>query len=620
MADSRAKPPRGNWAISQNTNATQGLYALALIDLSKITGKNVQGVQDQLNGGSTGKQKPKSLSDIAFLEFAFNVNPKSLGMEEPGATTITPLQDGGQFLERQGQIYKNIVINGTTGLRPNRSVSGAIIPFTGVANPFAQGNTDPDTGLPRGERTGFDDFIDLRNLFRFYWDLMRDPSRAPNTLMIWQNGKEGEYYVVEPINIKSDRDASSPLTVTYTIQLRTIERLEVTRFAQQKDSYTLRNSVNNAFQRISDIRRQLIASFTLAQSLIDRTATIGQAVVNDVLNPVNQVISALTGVITSGTRFFDIPKNSLSIIAGNAVDLATSIDNLSNNVYSTDGITTQLAIISNAYKNIARQSRALAAEPSLFTTQISSTISQKRKAYSNPLIGLPRTGGSPTYLGNIRAANAAAVAVINGNEDIKAISARLLGDAAQWKILVLLNRLRQPYISPAGDGINVLRPGDQILYPKSDNSTDNPITITDQKFSNMNTLDQRLGRDIMLVANQATAGIVLYDAAVAHTGDLADIAGQDNLSQAIVIKFNTEQLELPTHPFFGCLFPIGTKIRIQTLIGFNVGVRATLLSDRRISDVGSLSTTVTGNVLSVKAGAVIKGADQDLSFAFSVRR
>jgi hypothetical protein len=60
-----------------------------------------------------------------------------------------PTQDGGQFVEHQGQIYKNIQITGTTGMRPNRKV-WFFIPILGITNPFTRQHR-PCDGLAASE-------------------------------------------------------------------------------------------------------------------------------------------------------------------------------------------------------------------------------------------------------------------------------------------------------------------------------------------------------------------------------------------------------------------------------------------------------------------------------------
>lgn len=611
MNDTRSIPPRSNWNISQRTSKSTALYALALVDIDASN-------QSQLNNFSA-RLGNSPLSDLAFAQFAFNVNPKSMTLEEPAAATVTPTQNGGQFIEHQGQIYKNIRINGTTGLRPNRNTEGAIIPIANVVNPLFGLETDPQTGLPVGERTGFDDLIDLRNLFRLYWDMKQDPEYASTTIMVWQNGKEGEFYVVEPMNFNSSRDSSSPLTFTYDITLRTIERLDVRKLKSFSDSYLERNGVDTFFQRMADVRTQIIAAFNIATSYTDRAVSIGQAAINNVLSPVNDVIQALTGIVNSGKRVFNIPRNSLALVANNALDLATAFDNLSL-AYTEDGVADQLADVSHAYKTINRSLHTISAETQLFSTPLSTTMATKQKAYADPLIGAPKTGGSPLYIGNQRSTNSAAITTVNGGENIFGLAQRLLGDRAKWKILVVLNQLKPPYISPAGDGVNVLRPGDQVLYPRQLLNSRTAIQPTEQKYTGVSPLSERLGRDIQLRAIEAASGVVLYDIVVGPNGDIATIEGLDNMEQALRVKFDTEQGELPTHPGFGIKYPTGSKAQINQLIGFQVNARATLLSDSRIASVDQLTVAATGNILNVNSTVTLKGADDSLSLDFSVKR
>lgn len=611
MSNNESQPPRTNWQISQRTNSSASLYALAIVDISATDASQYKSLSSKLSSAS--------LDGIGLQSFGFNVNPKSMNLEEPAAATITPTQNGGQFIEHQGQIYKNIRINGTTGMRPNRDTSGGIIPIIGVLNPLFGTNVDPATNLPVGERTGFDDLIDLRNLFRCYWDMKEDPEYAATTIMVWQNGKEGEYYVVEPTTFTTSRDASSPLTFTYDIVLRTIERLDVRNLKSFSDTYLNRNGVDTFFQRMADIRAKLIQGYQIAQAFVDRAVSIGQAAITNVLSPVNDVIQALTGVISSGTRVFNIPRNSLATVANSSLELAVAFDELAD-AYHNDGATDQLETVAHAYKIITRALHALSGETQVYSSPMSTTVSNKQAAYSDPVLGAPTTGGSPTFLGNQRSTNSAAVSNVLGNENIYGVAQRLLGDSAKWKILVLVNQLKAPYISAAGDGINVLRPGDQILYPIQQLRPQSAIQPTEQKYTGVSPLAGRLGCDLLLVVTSGDGASSTYDLAVSPSGDLQTVSGLPNMEQAIVTKFDTEQGELPTHPQFGIKFPIGDKGRVQSVIGFQVNARSTLLSDSRIDTVDQLQSKATGNVLQLRATTTLKGADESLSLDFSVTR
>lgn len=609
MENTLSNPPRSNWAIYQRSSS-EGLYILSLIDLNVIGGIN------------TGDQLSTNAIDVALIrEFIFRVNPKSMSIEEPAAVTIVPTQDGGQFIEHQGQIYKNISLNGTTGMRPNRTKPGGIIPVLNVVNPFFKPNLDKETGLPTGERTGFDDLIQLRNLFRTYWDKKVNPVTAPSTVMVWQNGKEGEYYIVEPINFKTSRDASSPLTFSYDIQLRTIERLNINNLAKRKDSYAKKNGLEKFLSRVNDARQKLTQAFQLANAVINRTVNIAQSTITAVLGPVNDVLIGLTGIVVSGSRVFSIPRAALSDIATNAIELAVKIDGLTNNVYSSTGIITDLANVANAYKNMSRQLRAIAVEDAIFQNTVATVTVNKANAYRDSRTAkLPLTGGSPTDLNNVAIPSSASVSGVNTGEDIKRIAVRLLGDAARWKELVILNKLVQPYISSSGNGTTILRPGDRILVPSNAPVTAPTISQSNLKFRGISNLDQRLGEDLLLQVSQSAGGADVFDVVVGSNGDLTSVRGAANIIQALNLKFNMEQGELPTHPAFGLRAPIGTKAKIQTLVEFQLNARSTLLSDSRISAVNKLDVQFQGNTVFVTAAAALAGSNSSFAIDFTVRR
>lgn len=607
--DSRSLPPRSNWSATQRVGS---MYALSLVDISTIDGPRVRSVSDRL-------QSNKSGLEAATTTFVFTMSPKSMNMDEPAAVTIVPTQ-GGQFVEHQGQIYKNISLSGTTGLRPNAQSSGIVIPIAGIRLPGSDLGSNDNGGLPSGERSGFDDFITLRNLFRLYWDLKDDPELAPTTVMVWQNGKEGEYYIVEPMTFRTNRDAGAPLTFSYDIQLRTIDKFDASKLGNRTDPMKAQRDTALYLKRIGDIKRMLASSFTTAQALVDRTINIGKATINDILSPVSMVLDGLSGVVSSGRQVFDIPQTALSTIASSATDLAVQLDKVPNNSYVQSGTTSQIAIAAHAYREISRQLLRLQGETQLFSTQISATVSTKRQAYSNGIIGLPLTGGSPTDLGNVKVASGAASTVVNVGDTIRSIAQRVMGDAAQWKILVLLNSLQAPYISASGDGVSVLRPGDQILYPRSPGAPDALVATTQQnELGTQNALD-RLGRDFKLTVREATAGIVVYDLEKDQRGDIARVERLENLQQAVTIKLATEQGELPTHEWFGLRAPIGSKAAMQSLINFQINVRATLQSDNRIETVLQANVGVEGNVMRVRAAARVKDFDQPLTINHAVQR
>ena len=612
MADTTADPPRSNWLISTRGQA-QNLYALAIVD------KDFADLTAPMSVSTLSGAVAKS-QEIGGLEVVFKMNPKTLDLEEPASVSITPTQDGGQFIEHQGCIYKNVSITGTTGLRPNRKGT-QLIPVFGIPNPLAAADVNPETQLPNGEKTGFDDLIELRNLFRKYFDLKADPATSHKAVMVWQNGKEGEFYVVEPQVFRARRQSGSPLTTDYEIQLRTIGRVDY-HFFLKKDPRQERSAIHRLNERLTEATRVMTSAFSTLTALVDRTVGVGQATVNNIMSPARAVMDGLTATVTSGSRALAVPRNSIALLAGSALEFMESLNVQQGelNAYKQFGMATQLSAVLHAYKQIFRVSSRLVAEDALFSRSLTAVVSARSRAYLNPTTGLrpPRSGGSRTNVALAASGSATRMARVMGGDNIYTVAQRLLGDQARWKELVIINDLKPPYISPAGNGKTILRPGDDILFPSESATQTSGITPTINEKPDI--FVQRLGRDLRLRADASAGAIDVFDLVLDRHGDLARISGMPNLEQAIHIKFSTEQGTLPTHPTFGIKAPIGTKALLRSMIGFQLNARATLLSDSRIRSVRKLNINSEGNTVTVKADIEVADIDRTVSVGFEARR
>lgn len=606
----RARPPRQNWRIATR-GASRSLYALAIVDIKRFEDLTTTGLE------ASGLTLSGAAGKTADREFIFNMNPRSLDLEEPAAVIVIPTQDGGQFIEHQGQIYKNVHITGTTGLRPNRkeTVAGIIpIPPAGIPSPFS-GSVDVETLLPRGESTGFDDFIRLRNVFRNYYHLKTNPLQANRFVMVWQNGKEGEFYIVEPMTFRTRRDSSNPVTMQYDIVLRTIQRTDL-HLALEVDTRRKRNSIQRLNERLTRITRDIAAAFRVAEGLIDNVVSIGQATINNILGPTRAVLGGLQGVTVASTRVFSVPRNSIALLARDSIGLFESLMGVAT-AYRAEGILTQQVLAAAAYKIIGVQMGRVHSEDSLFSESIGRKFDDRVIAYSSQNNGIPTTGGSPLAMQNALVPTTTGTATVTTFDTIFTLAQRLLADQARWKEIVILNDLKSPYISETGDGIDVLRPGDTVLFPSG---TPLPQSGVEQDPEDTDPLTKRLGRDLKLTSFQVFGGLEDFDLAVNQQGDLDLVEGILNLEQAVRIKFSTEQGTLPTHPQFGIRVPIGSKSNIRSLIGFQLNARASLLRDSRIDEINDLRFSVDGNVLTVTADLQITEVDGGVAVSFQSRR
>ena len=238
------------------------------------------------------------------------------------------------------------------------------------------------------------------------------------------------------------------------------------------------------------------------------------------------------------------------------------------------------------------------------------------------VVGKVDSGGESLDLSNEAFGASVGQSQVWAGDNIRKVAKRLLGTPARWKALVVANGLKAPYISKDGNGIDVLRPGDYILYPQSGNTARTAVSPENVgKNRTISPVEERLGRDILISSPKSAGGITQFDFVVGDSGDIELVEGVPNMLQAVRTKFETEQGELALHPAFGIKYPLGVRAPSATgFIEFDVNVRATLLSDPRISDIGKLDISFVGNTLTTKGEVIVKGFDSELTFDFSTRR
>lgn len=183
-------------------------------------------------------------------------------------------------------------------------------------------------------------------------------------------------------------------------------------------------------------------------------------------------------------------------------------------------------------------------------------------------------------LGGVRLAE-----VLHG-DTLQQIAARELGDAARWVDLANLNGLVPPYITddPAEVGPGVLKPGGVILLPAP----------AEAPGTGAGTADDLYQRDVDLSGGELSVG---------PDGDLAIVAGEANLRQALVHRVVTEQGELLFHPNYGSM--------VRAVLGAVAGPTAAILAaryaaaalraDARVRDVRDARAEVRGDVVRVEA-------------------
>lgn len=644
-----AKPDRRYWGTAASAGATELRYmwSIGLLDLKDFSAVSIEGA-DPANDYK-GRGEPW---------FTFPIPPKSYAVQEPAATVITPTQDGGKFVESQGSIFKDIAISGTVGLRPN-PVSNELIPGlaakTGVNINVPQTIVDPggltagglrglndDRGLRPAEITGLDDITFLRNIFRAYWDYKKDNTLARRIVMVWLYAKESEWYIVEPISFSSQRDTTSPLSWTYAIQLRTLHRFDTT-ISQPEDRISDIQKISNFFKAIGQVTRDLAKALNQIAEAFQFAIQLPYNVVGDFLNLATGLLGSLANLRNVGKVGENIHRKGMLSLKDKAEELSDLVNKIkygeasgnkrvfgstkSGNTapvpFDEDGAALSIlkSDLRRAFMQIAKLAKKLHSLDNLYQRPKQVQVTDYANRYLSD--GEDQTiSDSPLDPSNIGIPETAEE--VSVEDTIRGMAKRYLGSAEFWKMLAILNNLKYPYIA-ATRSSGVLQYGDKMLIPKtpdpaSDINNSTQETLTDASMEALSPVVKKYGRDLVLDGTGASVGAVSSDLRVSRRGDLDVIEGIPNVSQAMQIKFSTEQGGLSTHPEFGAAYPMGTKLLLGRIQEFAVNTRKTFLSDDRVDNVARLKIFADGDVLRVNAHVKLKRSNTQLPINFAVRR
>lgn len=599
------------------TEAIQTLYSLVLYD----TERDAILVSPGLDPANR----------TTYAEYFFTVPPKVHEFDEPFATTITNTQDAGKYVESYGSIIKSVRVSGSTGFRPNKS-SSPVLPILGITADQISTllgsnlNSNPSR-IPRDEITGYDDIMFLRNIFRRYSDIKLSNRYAGSVVMLWRNIKDADYWVVEPEDFKISQSSGSPLTYEYSISLKTLARFDFS-YTISKDPLEATRSRQRLLARLQAYNQNLLNIFLTVSNQINRIQGYAVFMSNTILAPVLNILNGLSAIRTSGEGLSVGLENQARTLDG---ELDAAIKKLTD---PTNG--TKLPAQHSIFNSLQRLKITLAnilSEPTI-ASDLAKNTGAKVNSYARAYLqaGTVTTAtvaptASLSYIGYEPSPGTVGATTVYPGEDIRDVASRLLGDRGRWKILVTLNGLTSPFISPTG-GPGVLMPGDTILYPADKAFPVGSLTVDSQNLSSEETknnsqantpVQAAYGRDLAL---QSTfiAGDEITDLVINQRGDLGSIVGIPNIEQAVRVKFITGRGELPAHSTFGAKFPIGSKASPSSFNEFRLDALRTILSDTRVTNVSRLDFLATGDTLALTTDIVITDSQNVLSTSFALRR
>ena len=602
--------PTPGFAINDN------LYGFSIFQYKSGlgTGWNVANTESllgfDLTNSMTGGDQMANVSS-----YFFNLHPSAMSLSEPFATHIVPTQGSGIYTESQGVVLRTLSISGTTGYRPAIS----------KIRTNAKDNVIPHVV---GEPTGFLNFLKLRNVFRNYSDLKKNPRQTHKFYMVWYNGKEQEAWFFEPTSFLLNRDASSPFTYRY----------EISGTLTQKVFFSsIVSKVQGGFEGLhfyldSMRKAQSILTGGLLGGLLSETP-VGN--LNDWMNLVGQasetydnVINQVHGYIGNAMGVASIPF----LVVSGAASVAQSFMRSSKKV-------------EDSFKGLA--SSKYGSDPSkiknygdLWSKKINDFEDFQRKTLRNSLEALKIMKNDAKQKGTSNSAYKKKSSANDLPEDVsweaveipsdfgldfkaflvsKGVSVNLISAVISY------NGLKAPYIathptqrqSLAG----VRSPGSFIYIPVDAKPIpQNIYTLLPYSMnSNANVYKETLGRDMKLNRVSSGMGHATFNFAISPTGDLDVVEGNKNIQQAIELKLNTNRGELPLHQGYGFVPIIGTKGTRNLNFNLYLSLNDTMLSDGRIEDLSNVKIQVKEDQTNVSFRANIIGSIPYVPVTFSTK-
>lgn len=472
-------PPLGNW------QAQTFAYGF-LLDRSATLDYSGNAAPNQ--SGRTGFDKPQP-DDLHLL----NLNPQSLSMSEPLATSTVPSQGGGIFTESRGGVLKTLTIRGTTGLLPPVAPYAQQMKGPQITDTVQQ--TALDAAMSQMQNaTGFFEFYRLRRLFRQF---MLERKQGKSVQMHWLDFKGDEFWIVEPVTFDLERGR---FTYTYDIRLTLTQpsQLKLSHKNQGQDSKIrgldsrdygaamLQNPINGALDpsQLSALSR-MVQMANGASAFINNFAlgvvnTKLQSVLS-AIGDVQQFFSDISAVRRASTdAALNLYKQTYSAIQG----LSDSWDSVTPEAFKKDINEWQIemqmvteGLMSNHLLTFGSSpGQQFQTENAKYTTPLA--VGGTKTAFLTETTNsnqVTQVSSGLALIGNVEqmmSTTAMRAEDILTGESIFDVAQRVLGDAQRFIDLVILNQLKPPFIiaDPANKTPGVLAWTDKILVPASEES------------------------------------------------------------------------------------------------------------------------------------------------------
>jgi len=526
------------------------------------------------------------------------LNPRSYSLSEPFAVTLTPTEANSVVSEENGQIIREISLEGTYG-------------FAVKTAPTFRGTGGQDIGgVTQGGNLHFQA---LRNFFRKYSGLKKNPRDAGHVTMHFHSLKDDDHFIVVPRMFETPRDArTTRVHYSYRMSLAAVANSDQ-RITEANDPFGLGDPLRTISEAFNDAR----AAFS------EITSEISQ--LKRKVGNITAVMINVAGFLNSVGNFVRSTSDLIDFSFKQAVAVVDVLDNAAFRL--ADSL--QDATLGAPGRSLQQMRRLQAsidrmlAFPDRFTSAAQSRIDDVKKLFegqrnltaddladgtagatfsTSTQLALGSESSAGIDLGEIRGFRTEEVL---RSDTIDILAARV---GSNPLTIILLNDLRFPFFCEGG-GPGCAAPGDEVLVPvegTARDDSDGGLTAGDEYLTPEEALYGRdIALDLEVLENEQR--LEFKEDLVHGALDADTVTGLNNVVQGIRITVATERGSTVFIPDVGIRRTAGKRGTLAQLVLAALNLREAILQDSRIESIQDSTVVLDGDVLTQEITPIVRG-------------
>jgi hypothetical protein len=527
----------------------------------------------------------------ALITKSLVINPKRYNLSEPFSVNLTPAEDDSVVAEENGIIIREIVLEGTTGIKKRK-----------------------EEALGRGgslgtEASGVDHFRSLRKMFRDYSTMKKDLEMSPFIQMHFHDVKQDDHFVVVPRSFETPRDAATNrVHFNYRITLAAIMELPPpSKPPKEFDFFGLGDAIKDIAEAVHDARAFLVEGINEIETIRHRIRHPNRMFesVAGSINSAHDLIDGIVGLIEAGEEFWaateDLAEDVEEIMTNEIIRFPTFEE-----LKASRNITRCRHALERIHNRREKFGEPLAQGPSRpFSGDRNLTNADLREGTGGATVG-SRTRlalGSEREAGmDLGSFGGSKGVIIKASDTVDTLATRF---NVPREAIISINDLLFPFITRSG-APGTLKPGDTILIPVRATAEAAGATPNDYYLTNEDIL---YGVDIALDPDLMVQGIFDIKIDEIHgSEDVELVRGVKNVVQGVGIITGTERQATDFISDLGIRRTVGVKGTLDLILTASVYLREAILSDPRIIGIDSSRVTLTGDVLEQEISPVLLNA------------